>query len=303
MTALVAPQPAVNAMRLPPLARLLPLLLLTPAACNRDPSGGPGAPSASGSAAASHPPPFAIALGTVRGRVTIDGDPAPTDPEVLAKIPDECASARAYYGPVFRRGPDGALADAMVAVTGYRGTPPARRPYELVTGEACRWDKRTVVLEREQRLAVAANDRVGYVPALVGGSSPFSMIPMPGGEPVEIKPPKPGRFALIDEAHRFMRADVFVVGYPTFDVTGVDGRFEIADVPAGTVKVSALLPALMITAEQQIEVRAGAVTEVTLALRYDERLHRPDPSAAPVTSASAAPAPAASGTPAPPRTP
>jgi len=281
-------------MRLTPPARLLPLLVLALAACHRGPDGGPGAPSASASAAANHPPPLAIALGTVRGRVTIDGDPAPTDPEVLAQIPDECASARAYYGPVFRREPDGALADAMVAVTGYRGTPPARRPYELVIGEACRWDKRTIVLEREQRLAIAAKDRFGYVPALVGGNSPFSMIPMPGAEPVEIKPPKPGRFALIDEAHRFMRADVFVVGYPTFDVTGVDGRFEIADVPAGTVKVSALLPALMITAEQQVEVRAGAVTEVTLALRFDERLHRPDPSAAPVTSASAAPAAASS---------
>lgn len=302
MTAFAAPQPLDPPMRLAHLASLAPWLVLASLGCNRGPEGRSGSPSTGGSAApsaaASLPPPLVIALGTVRGRVTIEGDPPPTNTKTLAKIPEDCGSARAFYGPVFRRGPDGALADALVAVTGFRGTPPARRPVEQVIAEGCRWDRRTVALETGQRLAVAANDRFGYVPSLVGGNTPFSMIPVPGGEPVEITPPKAGRFALVDAAHHYIRADVFVLAYPTFDVTGVDGRFEIAQVPAGKVKVNALLPVLMVTDEQEVEVRNGEVTEVALTLRFDERLHRPDPSATPA-AASAAPSASAAAVTAP----
>ncbi len=287
-------------MRLAHLAAPLPWLVLTLLGCNRSPEGSPSAAgSAAPSASATLPAPVAIALGTVRGRVTIEGDPPPTSAEILAKIPADCASAREFYGPLFRRGPDGALADALVAVTGYRGVPPTRRPVERVTAEGCRWDKRTVAIGTGQRLTVAAKDRFGYVPSLAGGNTPFSMIPVPGGEPVEITPPKAGRFALVDAAHHFIRADVFVLAYSTFDVTGVDGRFEIAEVPAGEVKVNALLPVLMVTAEREIEVRTGEVTEVNLTLRFDERLHRPDPSATPATAASAAPSASAAAAAAP----
>ncbi|MBN2194215.1 MAG: hypothetical protein JW751_15470 [Polyangiaceae bacterium] len=287
------------------------LLLLAAFGCHGNRPDGPGTASASsaessgsaqvagsargaGSARAVSP---ASALGTVRGRVRIEGDPAPIREAILKKIPETCGSARDFYGPLFRRAADGGLADALVAVTGYRALPPARQPFETVVGEACRWDKRTIALTNEQKLGVGANDTFGYVPELVGANAPALMIPIPGGETVELSPPRSGRYALVDSAHGFIRADVFVLAYPTFDVTGIDGRYEIPNVPAGPVKVNALLPELMLTAESAVEVRTDKIAEVDLTLRFDAKTLTPAASAAPARPVGAASPPASSATP------
>ena len=54
--------------------------------------------------------------GTVKGNITITGDPAPTTP---FKYPKPCSAAAGTYGKLFRVGQDGGLADALVTVTEY----------------------------------------------------------------------------------------------------------------------------------------------------------------------------------------
>lgn len=279
------------------LACSLPALL----ACSRAPSepGQAGNGLASSSAAVGLPTAKPSSLGTVRGRVRITGDAPPVSASVVAKIPDRCASARDYYGPAFRKTAEGALADALVAVTGYRTEAPAREPTEPVVAANCRWHRRTYALAAGQKLAITAEDPLGYIPLLTGAGSTFSMVPIPGSAPVEILPPKPGRFELVDSVHNFIRADVFVVAYPTFDVTDADGRFAIVKVPAGPARINVLLPVLMLTEEREIVVRAGETVTVDFTLRYDANrsLAASSASPTPVDSTAVPPAPPSAAAP------
>ena len=45
---------------------------------------------------------YAGPRGTVRGRVIAIGDPPPDQPEVLAKIPEQCGKGREAYAKLFR---------------------------------------------------------------------------------------------------------------------------------------------------------------------------------------------------------
>jgi hypothetical protein len=64
-------------------------------------------------------------------------------------------------------------------------------------------------------------------------------------------------------------AEVLVVPYATFDVTGFDGVFEIRGVPVGNARIDALLPQTATAVGKDIEVREGQVTEVRLELPFD----------------------------------
>ena len=67
----------------------------------------------------------------------------------------------------------------------------------------------------------------------------------------------------------YSTADVFVLAYPTFDVTDVDGTFEITGIPVGKVKLSALLPATMAVSERDVEISADQPAIVDLSLDFD----------------------------------
>jgi hypothetical protein len=71
---------------------------------------------------------------------------------------------------------------------------------------------------------------------------------------------------------------VFVLKYPTFAVTGLDGKYEITGVPVGEVTVSALLPVVMQSAQAtNVKVEADKVTEVNLEITFDKSMLAPPP--------------------------
>ena len=89
-------------------------------------------------------------------------------------------------------------------------------------------------------------------------------------------------------------ADVFVLAYPTTDVTGLDGQYEIQGIPVGKVKVTAYLPVLAKTVEKEIEIKEGN-NDLDLMLSFDAKkdLKGPEPAPAPKASAKKASAPTA----------
>ncbi len=213
---------------------------------------GTSAAAASGTA-----PPYAGPTGTLRGTVRIRGDdPPPTG----QRFPSSCSQAAATYGRLFRVGPDGALADALVTVTHYQGHVPAAQDHQSLTARGCAWSARTVALTLGQHLEVQNLDTAqSYLPVLEGARAIAKLVAVPGGEPVKLFVSKPGRYRLVDQmGKRFMTADVFVLRYATADVTGPDGRYRIAGIPVGKAEVHALLPAAkMKRLSRKIEIRAG----------------------------------------------
>jgi hypothetical protein len=237
--------------------------------------------------------PYAGALGTIGGVVTISGDDAPDMPEAVTGVPADCLAAKETYGKLFREGPGRALADVVVGVTGYAGYVPEESPAQIADASGCAWDARTYVLTFGQSLDVRSRDSRPYVPDLMGAQLKAQLVALPRGDAIHLYPEQPGRYQLTDSMRLFMLADVLVVKFPTHAVTGKDGRFVIPRIPVGKVKVSALLPSVMAQLEKDVEVHAGELVEVPLTLTFDRKAWDALRAAKPA-SAKPAPAPSAS---------
>ena len=215
-------------------------------------------------------PPYSGPVGSVSGVVHISGDPSPRFEKEIAKIPkDECPEALQMYGVLFREGPERALADALVSVTEYEGyIPPSDEPVRI-EAKGCAFDRRTIALTLGQHIEVKSADTRNYLPKILGSKSPATLAALAGGSAAKVFLPKSGLFALIDEAHSHSLATVFVLNYPTFDVTGPDGKFEIKGIPAGKVRITAFLPVITKTTSQEIEVKTGQNTELELTIDFN----------------------------------
>src|SRR6266545_1767441 len=81
-------------------------------------------------------------------------------------------------------------------------------------------------------------------------------------KPLKPNSPKPGEsvFRMQCDQHEFMQVWALPVTNPYYAIVGVDGKFEIKDVPAGKYKLVAWHPALNKgkPIEQEIEVKDGA---------------------------------------------
>lgn len=225
--------------------------------------------------------PYSGQTGSVKGVVRATGDPAPELPNVLAKIESSCDRARKVYGVLFREGKERELADVLVAVTKYEGYVPSQEIDKKVYGKGCAWDKRTYAVTYGQRLEIHGVDNRPYVPELLGQPMPAQLFVLPTAPPVQIAPKKPGHFQLVDSMRLFSVADVYVLPYPTTDVTEVDGTFEVKGIPVGEVQINALLPQTGATVGKTVVVKAGEATIVDFELPFDQeaydKLPKPTP--------------------------
>lgn len=212
--------------------------------------------------------PYAGPTGTLRGVVRIEGDPPPV---VRTSFPAKCGEAAATHGKAFRTGQDGTVGDVLVTVIGYDAFVPAKDEVVRVDIRGCAFSTRTIAMTFGQRLEVRNVDGVeGYMPFLDGAPRRLSRVAIPGGEPIRLYPEEPAatHYILRDELpNPWLTADVFVLKFSTHDVTGLDGRYEIAGIPVGPVAVDALLPAINAHVERRIEIKPGD-NQLDLTLRY-----------------------------------
>jgi hypothetical protein len=215
-------------------------------------------------------PPYSGPVGGIRGIVTVSGDPAPTVQEVAGKIPDTCPRALEMQRKLFRQGLERSLADVLITVTEYQGFVKPRSDVVRVDAKGCAFDANVIAMVYGQRLDVYSRDSQPYMPRLVGVPSYTLRVAMPGGGPVPVFPPQPGRYLLVEETRDYMRSELYVLNYPTFDVTGLDGAFEITGIPAGEVKVTAFWPALGKVNEQRIKIQSGVSQELKFEFAFSQ---------------------------------
>lgn len=222
-----------------------------------------------------HLEPYKGPTATVRGTVKIIGDPPPSTP---VSAGPECTRAAAMYGQLFRRGPQGELADAMVAVTKYDGFVPASSPTRSVQVSGCAFETRTVVATFGQRIEVSnLDDKTSYMPYLDGAPFRAMLVAVPKGRPVQLYAYEPGHYLLRDVMPRpFEVADVFVLPYSTFDVTSEQGTFTIGGVPVGPARIDAFLPVVKKSVGKPIVLVEG-VNEINLEIVYDAKTDVPVP--------------------------
>ncbi len=222
--------------------------------------------------------PYAGKTGTLSGRITMKGDPAPSTSWIY---PQECGEAAGTYGRAFRVGQDNALADVLVTVTGYDGFVPAKGPALPVKISGCAYEKRTYAMAFGQRIEVSNTDlKTSFMPVLDPSEYRAMNIAMPKGAPVKIYAYQPGiNYVLRDiQGKEFMQADVFVLKFSTLDTTGLDGRYKVSGIPVGKVQVNALLPVIDKSAKQEVEIKEGDNTldlELSYSAKDDKIIERP----------------------------
>lgn len=219
-------------------------------------------------------PPYSGPVGAVRGTVTVTGDPPPLVPSMVAKLPEgACPRAHELHRKLYRQGAERTLADVLVTVTEYQGYLPPRGDVVRVEMKGCAFDGRVLAMTFGQHFDVFNLDAQAYMPRLVGTATYALRVAMPGGAPVPIFAPQPGQYMLVDETREYMRADVFVLNYPTFDVTGLDGQFEIGGIPLGEVKVTAYAPALGKIVERRVTLQAGVDQNLAFEIAFSQSEH------------------------------
>lgn len=224
------------------------------------------------------PPPPTGPVGTVSGVIRVSGDAPPTLSEVTAQIPPgECRRAEAMYGKLFREGEGRTLGDVLVAVTEYEGDVPSYTAPVTLHGAGCAFESRTAALAVWQKLFVKNAGPDALMPQLVGSRAPAVLVALPGGHEVPVPFPGAGEYVLLDRTHPFNQVDVFVLNFPTFTVTGLDGSYAIERVPAGAAKLTAFLPATGQKVERDIVVNAEQVLNVDLTIEFDIKKHGPRP--------------------------
>ncbi|MEY2935163.1 MAG: hypothetical protein RL033_5912 [Pseudomonadota bacterium] len=215
-------------------------------------------------------PLYSGPVGGVRGVVTVGGDPAPLVPGRASKIPETCPRALEFERKLFRQGVDRTLADVLVTVTEYQGYIKPQTDSVRVDVKGCAFGAKVMALVYGQRIDVFNHDPDGYLPRLIGVPTYTLRVAVPGGNPVPVFPPSPGQFLLAEETRDYMRGEVYVLSYPTFDVTALDGAFEINGVPAGDVKVTAYSPALGKVSEQRVKIQSGVTQELKFQLDFSQ---------------------------------
>jgi len=241
-------------------ALVLALLLSAACACERT-----AAPPAR---AARTPTPLDRSqTGSITGRVRFTG--TPPAPETVAVANDPTCAAAHPAGLVVNevRVQDGALADALVYVARGLEERVFAVPDEpvVIDQRACLFVPRVAGVQVGQRVEfVNSDDTLHNVHGSPSASAPWNFgLGVQGArralviEHAEV--PVPVRC----EVHPWMRLDLGIVDHPYFAVTGDDGAFTLAGVPAGHYVVAAW-HARLGSREQSVDVAAGASANVEL---------------------------------------
>jgi hypothetical protein len=231
-------------------------------------------------------PAYSGPTGSVEGRIRVKG---PAAPRVDGLDFSRCTEAEGSYGRLFREGADlgngtRALADAVVAVTGYSGYFVAEKSEsKSLVFDKCTLGARTVTLTFGQRLDVTSTSKDLFAPALEQQTGLALMAVGQGMPAIKLYPPRAGHFSLVDRLqHKYLFVDVYAFLHPLHTVSNLEGRYRIDGVPVGKLTVNATHPAFRGEVHAEVDIKPSVVHTVDLELEYKV----PAPPPAPSTSVS-----------------
>ena len=212
--------------------------------------------------------------GDITGKITLKGTP-PAEKEITPLKDDpNCGKLHSTVPTThfYVVGSGGELADVIVSVQGISGqSKGASAEPAKMDQKGCEYIPSIMAVQTDQKISVKNSDPVlHYIhpqPA-VPGNKEENKAQMAGGPDLTFTFSKPENFLKFKcDVHPWMFAWVSVFDHPYYAVTGKDGTFKIANVPAGKYTIQAAhRKAGMATKE--IEVKDGATTvDLTLEVK------------------------------------
>ena len=245
------------------LVLIVPIIVLALlAACG---GGGeePAAPAPTSSA-----PTDPGAVGTVNGKVFLDGDAPAADTIQMAADPN---CARLHSSPVMTEfvvvGDDGGLANAFVYVkSGLDQTYPVPSEPVLIDQTGCLYVPHVIGIQTGQTLQVRNSDETLHnIHAMPTNNKEFNIgQPVQGLTTEKVFDNPEVMVPFKCDMHKWMNSYAGVLDHPFFAVTGPDGSFSLEGVPAGNYVVEAWHERLG-TKEMNVTVIAEGSAEANFA--------------------------------------
>jgi len=202
--------------------------------------------------------------GTIVGHARYMG-PMPVNPIVRMGADPRCN--KLYVGkrataPRFVVGTDGAFANVLVNLDGSFPATPAPTTPVVLGQKDCQYAPRVLGARIGQVLQVTNEDPTDHNShSLSKAGNDFNRTQLINGKPFDFTLKAGELLRIICDSHTWMTAYVGIFDNPYFSVSGTDGAFTIANVPAGKQTVKAWHE-VMGTQMQTVDVQAGKSTTV-----------------------------------------
>jgi len=202
--------------------------------------------------------------GTIVGHVRYMG-PTPVLPIIRMGADPRCN--KLYVGkrptaPRFVVGTDGAFANVLVNLDGSFPATPAPTTPVVLGQKDCQYAPRVLGARIGQVLQVTNEDPTDHNShSLSKAGNDFNRTQLINGKPFDFTLKAGELLRIICDSHTWMTAYVGIFDNPYFSVSGTDGAFTIANVPAGKQTVKAWHE-VMGTQMQMVDVQAGKSTTV-----------------------------------------
>jgi plastocyanin len=209
----------------------------------------------------------------ITGTVTLKGTP-PKEKDITPVMDDANCSKLHTKVPTthfYVVGPKGELADVVVSLEGISGksTGASAPPVEL-DQKGCEYTPSIFAVQTGQKIIVKNSDPVLHnvhdVPGAGSGNKEKNEAQLPNGPDLTFSFSSPESFLKFKcDVHPWMFAWVSIFDHPYFAVSGKDGSFKIANVPAGKYKLQAAHRKTG-TVTQDIEVKEGEPAKADFTL-------------------------------------
>lgn len=176
--------------------------------------------------------------GSITGKVTFTGTP-PTMPALKREADPFCGKTKMSDEEVVVNA-NGGLKNVYIRIS--QGAPAAPAPAmpAVLNQDNCMYSPRVVAVMKGQRLLIRNGDPVLHnVHSYMGTATSFNQAMFKGMKDIEKTFDQVGMIKFKCDVHPWMTAWVGVSDNPFFAVTGGDGAFTIANVPAGAYTLEA----------------------------------------------------------------
>lgn len=172
---------------------------------------------------------------------------------------------------------NGELAEAAIALTGpslKQSTIKGKPAVITVDQKEMRFVPETVAIRAGTRVRFTNSDAQTHNISLDDPRLRFSNTIANGQEAVESFPRSSGirrPFALGCKLHSQMQGWIYVFDHPFFQVTGVDGRFRLAKVPAGNYRLEIAQSAGDLHASRVVQIKPDETLKIEIVLTPEDR--------------------------------
>ena len=202
--------------------------------------------------------------GTIAGHVRYMG-PTPVNPIIRMGADPRCNKLYVGKRPTattFIVGADGAFANVLVNLDGSFPNAPAPTTPAVLNQKDCQYVPRVLGARIGQTLQVTNEDPTDHnVHSLSKAGNDFNRSQLINGKPFDVTLKANELLRITCDSHTWMTAYVGIFDNPYFAVSGTDGSFTIANVPAGKQSVKAWHE-VMGMQTQMVDVQAGKTTTV-----------------------------------------